>query len=289
MADYRPNSTAMGAALMRVAHLVLDQAPFLLKDEHALALCGLKPEHVMGAMARMEAEFSAHCAAEMAAEIVRHVRASILLRNRFAEDQLERAMRRGVRQYVMLGAGLDTFALRRPELAAELRIIELDLPELIAWKAERLAQMGHVLSARHVFLAGDMEGQSLAEILAGAGLEAEEPVFFSWLGVTGYLSAAAIAESLQAMARWRASVVFSYGLKDEAGPINTVLKKVIAARGEPAANGGFLPEEMRAMSRQAGFNVVEDLSVDAAQALYFTGRADGLAAPAMIHMMYGQV
>jgi methyltransferase (TIGR00027 family) len=292
MSDHRPSSTAIGAAMMRAAHLLLDQAPWLLEDPLALPLSGLPGEAaVHGAVAKLQAEFAQHSDADFAAVILRDLRATILLRNRYAEDELERAMARGLRQYVMLGAGLDSFALRRLDLASQLDIFELDLPATQGWKRQRLQQLGLAPPPSLHFVPADFERQTPLQALAGSAFRPAEPAFFSWLGVTSYLGEDAVYATLRGLAAAApgSAVVFSYGLREDlvsvAGRrIGAVLKAGVAARKEPAANNGFDPRELCVRLRAMGYEI-EDLGVADAQARYFAQRSDGLQSPPMTQMM----
>ncbi len=293
MPEARPSSTAIGAAMMRAAHLLLDQAPWLLDDPLALSLSGLPDESALrAAMARMQAEFAQRSDEAFANLILRDLRSTILLRNRYAEDQLERAMARGLRQYVMLGAGLDSFALRRPDLAARLEIFELDLPATQDRKRQRLQQLGLSLPPTLHFVPVDFERQTPLQALAGSAFRSDEPAFFSWLGVTGYLGEAAVYATLRSLCATApgSAVAFSYGLREDrvseqGRRIGAVLKAGVAARNEPAANHGFDPLELEKRLRGMGYATVDHLDVAAAQQRYFQRRRDGLAAPPMTQMI----
>lgn len=296
MTEPRPSATAIGAAMMRAAHLLLDQPPYLLEDRLALPLSGLAGvEPLRGALEKMRQEFAQHCEADFAPVIVRDLRATVLLRNRYAEDCLRAALERGVRQYVMLGAGLDSFA-HRSELAARLDSYELDLPATQAWKRAQLQRLGVAPPASLRYVAADFERQTPLQALAGSGFRAGEPALFSWLGVTSYLREEAVYATLQDLAGAApgSAVVFSYGL---AGPllgeqgrrIGEVMKSRVAARSEPAANSGFDPAELGRRLRGMGYGRIEDLDVAAAQARYFEGRGDGLQSPPMNHMLCAEL
>lgn len=293
MPEARPSSTAIGAAMMRGAHLLLDECPWLLEDPLALSLSGLQDEAALrAAMARMQAEFAQRSDETFANLILRDLRATILLRNRYAEDQLERAMARGLRQYVMLGAGLDSFALRRPDLAARLEIFELDLPATQDWKRQRLQQLALPLPPTLHFVPADFERQTPLQALAGSHFRSSEPAFFSWLGVTSYLGEEAVYATLRSLsvAAPGSAVAFSYGLcegrvSEQGRRIGAVLKAGVAARNEPAANNGFDPAELEQRLRSMGYALVEHLDVAAAQQRYFHQRQDGLASPPMTQMI----
>jgi methyltransferase (TIGR00027 family) len=296
-APQQRNSTAAGAALLRAAHRLLDRQPLLLDDPYALPLSGLPDEAALRALLqRMQLGFARHGDEAFAAGLLRQLRCAIVLRNRYAEDQLEQALAEGVRQYVLLGAGLDSFALRRPNLARQLRVFELDLPQAQQAKRERLQALGLTVPGELHFVAADLERQSPMQALAASALRRDQPVFFSWLGVTGYLSEPAVYATLRdlATAAPGSRVVFSYGLQESliasAGRrIHEALKADLAARGEPAANSGFDPAQLAQRLRAIGYGKVEDLDVQAAQARYFAGRGDGLQAPPMTHHMLAVV
>jgi methyltransferase (TIGR00027 family) len=292
MSEPRPSSTAIGAAMLRAAHLVVDAPPPLLDDPLALPLSGLPgTEALKLAVERIEQEFAQHCDADLARLMARDLRATILLRNRYAEDRLREAVEGGLRQYVMLGAGLDSFA-HRSELAGRLAIYELDLPATQAWKRAQLQRLGLGEPAQLRYVAADFERQTPLQALAGSGFRADEPALFSWLGVTGYLSEEAVYATLRGLAGVApgSQVVFSYGLhrpllNEQGRRLAQVLQIRVAARNEPVANSGFDPDDLAGRLRGMGYAGVEDLDVAAAQARYFAGRSDGLQSPPMNHMM----
>jgi methyltransferase (TIGR00027 family) len=110
------------------------------------------------------------------------------VRSRYAEDELSKAIERGVAQYVILGAGLDSFAYRRRDLAEVIHVFEVDYPATQAWKQARLRTLGITLPSNLTFIPIDFEKQALADALRAGGYRAEKPAFFSWLGVTEYLT-----------------------------------------------------------------------------------------------------
>jgi methyltransferase (TIGR00027 family) len=295
--DRQPSSTAIGAALLRAVHLLLDAPPPILADDQAMRLAGIPDADALkAALQKLHAEFSHRADPALADELLRSLRASIVLRNRYAEDELERACARGVRQYVLLGAGLDSFAQRRPAWAEALEIFELDLPATQAWKRQRLQDLGLALPARLHLIPADLLHQPPLEALAGSAFRHDQPAFFSWLGVTSYLSEDAVYATLGNLAKAApgSAVVFNYGLGetniDEAGRrINAALKAGIAARNEPAANSGFRPEALAGRLRELGYAEVTDLDFDAAERRYFAGRSDGLHAPTTTRLMLARV
>src|SRR5882672_2015672 len=126
MDNKRPSSTAIGAAMLRAAHLLLDEEPYVLRDPLALPLTGIQGDDALrAAIDRLHRDFSQHCDPEFARVIVQDLRSTVLMRNRYAEDRLEAAMAGGIRQYVMLGSGLDSFAHRRADLVGKLDVYEV--------------------------------------------------------------------------------------------------------------------------------------------------------------------
>jgi methyltransferase (TIGR00027 family) len=166
----RPSATAFGAAALRAAHQLLD-APPAFEDPLALRILGPRV-----AAAIVEDPQRAGAPASL--------RALVSLRSRHAEQALADAVGRGVRQYVVLGAGLDTFAYRNPFGARGLRVFEVDHPATQRWKRERLAEAGIEVPVRASFAPVDFERDTLADGLARAGFDADAPAFFSLLGVT---------------------------------------------------------------------------------------------------------
>jgi methyltransferase (TIGR00027 family) len=187
-----------------------------------------------------------------------------------------------VRQYVVLGAGLDTFAHRNPYTEQGLRVFEVDHPATQAWKRARLADAGMATPASLTFAPVDFEHQTLADGLAAAGFDAAAPAFFAWLGVVVYLTRAAVMETLGFIAGLPggAEVVFDYGEPASAYPpdqraAQTLREARMAAIGEPWKTR-FMPDQLEAELRGLGFDTIEDLGPAAiSRQFYGLGRADG--------------
>jgi len=191
------------------------------------------------------------------------MRSFIAARSRFAEDALGEAYARGLRQLVILGAGLDTFAYRNPH--TELRVFEVDHPDTQAWKRQRLAQAGIEVSGSLTFAPMDFQCDNLAEQLALAGLDPAQPAFFTWLGVVPYLTAEAAFATLAAIGARSPStqVVFDY-----ADPPSTLPKSSrrahmlraarVAELGEPWLCY-FEPSALKSRLAELGFSEVQDL------------------------------
>lgn len=206
------------------------------------------------------------------------MRIFIAIRTRFAEDSLAAAVERGVRQLVILGAGLDTFAYRNP-FGDRVCIFEVDHPATQAWKRERLHEAAIPLPSSLTFAPVDFERQTLAEGLAAAGFDGAQPTFFTWLGVVPYLTQDAVWSTLTFIASLpnRAHVVFDYS-----DPPDTLSPGARAAHDERAARveevgeawvSYFEADKLRAKLLALGFTEVEDLGPPQIAARYFPNRA----------------
>ncbi|HEY6351493.1 MAG TPA: class I SAM-dependent methyltransferase [Candidatus Angelobacter sp.] len=267
MIEDQPSRTAQRVALRRAAHQLWDH-PRVFDDPVALKIIGVD-----------EAENLARSQpADTGAG--QYLRAFITARSRYAEDQLAHAVIRGTRQYVVLGAGLDTFACRNP--FAGLHVFEVDHPATQAWKRKQLESVGIAVPASLAFVPIDFEKQTLAQALELSGFKADQPAFFSWLGVTPYL----VNETALAILRWVISVCSSNGIvfdyvvpRSSLGPLSRVafdlLANRVAAAGEPFV-GFFAPLELARDLRNMGFAFIEDLDAEKINERYFTGRSDHL-------------
>ena len=260
----RASKTALGVAIRRAAHQIMEQ-PRILDDPIAVRLIGSGyPRHMERAQHRVARDF----------------RAFMAVRSRSVEDHLAEAVGQGVRQYVILGAGLDTFAYRNP--FPDLRVFEVDFPATQAWKHTMLADAEIPLPETLTFVPLDFEHHTLAEGLAEAGFDAQSPAFFSWLGVVPYLTLKAFRSTLATIAQLPvgSAVGFDYALPREVlSPQGRTafdaLSGRVAAAGEPFRIF-FKPEEIEAELRDAGFQRIEQLDYPQLNERYFHNRADGL-------------
>jgi methyltransferase (TIGR00027 family) len=264
----RASKTAYGVARRRAVHQLLDQPPVLM-DPVAVPLLG--------------AHFEFDHRREMH-PFSRAFRAFMATRSRYAEDHLAALAAQGVEQYVVLGAGLDTFAYRNP--FTRLRVFEVDFPATQQWKRALLEQAAIPLPAGLTFVPLDFEHKTLAAGLAENGFDAQRPAFFSWLGVVPYLTLEAFRATLETIARLPAGtgVSFDYGVPRHAlsllGRIAfDRLAARVAAAGEPFRLF-FTADELQEEFRRAGFHRFEDRGSEELNAHYFAGRADGLKLPA---------
>lgn len=275
----RPSRTAQGAALLRAAHQLLDD-PTVFSDPLALTIIGQR------ARATLEAEPGRYASRQV-------LRAFIALRSRYAEDQLALAAARGISQYVVLGAGLDTFAYRNPH--AEVRVFEVDHPATQQWKHERLREGGIAIPYPSPFAPCDFESQSLGQALQAAGFDESAPAFFSMLGVAVYLTPDALRETLAYVASLPtgSEIVFSYSvaqthLTPGQKSARAASEEVAAAIGEPWLSY-YEPGELARQLEALGFGTVSDLNGKEANRRYFGGREDGLRVSSSARLISARV
>ena len=215
----------------------------------------------------------------------------ILSRARFAEDSLEKAVAEGVQQYVLLGAGLDTFALRRADLLGKIRVIEVDHPATQAVKRERLAAMGVSLPVSLHFVAVDFSQEDLSHALSRSCFDSDIPAFFSWLGVSYYLEREDLFKVLRSLSEAAApgsQIAFDYmDLKafdpDQATPEIQKLKDKVRFLGEPMKSG-LDPEALKKDLMGVGWDLRQNLSAEDIEEMYFRGCATGLRTGKHIHL-----
>ena len=261
--------TAVMVAALRAAHQVMDEPPPILDDPISLRL--------------LEAELQERVRAARGAPrepMSEGLRSHVVMRSRFAEDSLAEAVARGVRQYVSLGAGLDTFAWRQPAWASALRMFEIDQPASQQDKRARLDRAGLESPPNLTFVPVDFEIEALDRRLAESGVDRAQPVFYSWLGVTPYLNEAAIDKVLDVIAGGAAGteVVLTFAPVDGEIQTTAMLSERVAALGEPFRSQ-FTPDGLDAKLRGFGFVDVSFLTPAIAAARYFTGRRDDLPPP----------
>jgi methyltransferase (TIGR00027 family) len=278
MQSHQPSLTAQGAALHRAAHQLVDN-PQVFADPLALKIVG------DAAADELRAGRDRHALVQSAP-----LRAFIATRSRFTEDSLAEAYTAGVRQYVILGAGLDTFAYERARRFADLAIFEIDHPATQGWKRARLGEAGIAVPKSVTFAPVDFESETLADGLARAGFDAARPAFFAWLGVTPYLTHDAILATLGFIASLPSGsgVVFDYAEPpDEAARAHggfAAMAARVAAIGEPFRSL-IDPADLARDLARLGFARIEDFGAPALNARYFQNRADGLKLAGRGHLM----
>ncbi len=252
--------------MRRATHQVLDVPP-VFQDPLALRIIGATGIDVP----REQGE---------TARVNRHRRAFIAARSRYVEDQLAQLVDRGIDQYVVLGAGLDTFAYRNPY--PQLRVFEVDHPATQAWKREHLTSAAIQVPASMAFAPIDFERDHLADALARVGFDKDRPAFFGWLGVVAYLQLDAVFETLRFIASCvpGTTIVFDYSMPPDRLPPRQ-RQRFDAIAGQAAAVGEpwrtfFEPLDLDARLRQIGFGEIDHIDADALNSLYFSSRTDGL-------------
>lgn len=272
MDDARPSRTALRVALRRAAHQIYD-SPVVFADPIAVPILGKTyAEELERTRFKLDKPFSVA------------LRAFLLARSLFAEANLARAVdggaAQGVAQYVLLGAGLDTFAYRNPH--PQLHVFEVDHPATQAWKHDLLRTSRISIPSSLTYVPVDFERQSLGGELKQAGFDTAAPAFFAWLGVVPYLTLDAFRATVQFLSERPAGsgVALDYAQPREVLPPQEQLgRDSLASRvqlaGEPFQLF-FTPKEIA--GELSAFRRVEDIGTDEINALYYSGRTDGLAA-----------
>jgi methyltransferase (TIGR00027 family) len=267
----RPDSTAVRVALWRALHVQVDSPPHVFEDEVGLKL--VAPDDGW----RNRPDMS---------HFTRPFRASIVARARFIEDLLAEQVPRGIGQYVILGAGLDTFAQRQPTLASRLLVFEIDQRGPQAWKRQRLLDLGLGIPPFLRFVPVDFEaGDAWWERLAASGFDSRRPTVVASSGVSMYLTRNAIWATLRQVAALApgSTLVMTFLLPleladPEVRPGLEMAEKGARASGTPFISF-FTPSEMLTLAREAGFREVQHVSADTLNQRYFAGRMDGLRTP----------
>jgi methyltransferase (TIGR00027 family) len=267
-----PDNTAVRVALWRALHVEVDAPPHALEDTIGLKLAA--PDE--GWRNR----------GDMHPQGTRLFRASIVARARFIEDLVIDQAKQGVDQYVVLGAGLDTFVQRHPEMATKLRVFEIDQPETQKWKRTRLVELGYGVPDWLRLVPVDFEeGDSWREKLREAGFDGTRPAVVVSTGVSMYLTKQANEATLKEIAEMAPGTIFTmsfiqpFEMADaDVRPGLEMSAKGAAANGTPFISY-FMPDEMLAMAKKAGFRKAEYISADELARRYFSGRTDGLRPP----------
>lgn len=267
--DDEPDSTAVRVALWRAMHVEVDAAPHVLEDVVGLQL--IAPESDWPDRGDMHPVGT------------RGFRAAIVARARFIEDLVDEQLAAGVAQYVILGAGLDTLAQRRPELGDALRIFEVDQPGTQAWKRRRLMEVGFGIPDWLHLVPIDFEsGESWWDGLSAAGFKADRPAIVASTGVSMYLSKEATAATLRQLAALAPGSTVAMTFLLPAELIDPADRAGLEASTRGARGSGtpfisfYSPEEMKALALDAGFREVQNISSRTLIDRYFAGRSDGL-------------
>jgi methyltransferase (TIGR00027 family) len=270
MDNDRPSRTAMMAATARGLHRLEAPQPWVFDDPFALVLQGPAWGGVRDELVEALTE-----------PLLRATSALVVARGRYTEERLAAGR---FAQYVLLGAGLDTFAWRRPDLlAGGLRLFEVDHPASQAWKRARVAELGLPVHERHTFVAVDFETDTFAAGLDRGGFDWSAPTLFCWVGVLPYLTVPAVEATLRAIGKAApgSEIVLSYlidrALMEDVGrDFIGRFARLAARHGEPFRTE-LRPEEAETLVRRCGLEVVDHPTRADVHDRYFTGRADGLA------------
>jgi len=262
----QPDNTAVRTALWRALHVQADAKPHIINDELGLQLVA-PPD---GWQERPDMKFT------------KRLRASIVARARFIEDLIIEQSKQGVDQYVILGAGLDTFAQRRPEISTKQQIYEIDQLDTLAWKQQRLTELGFDIPSTLHFVPVNFEKYSWWEELLKSGFDKNKPAVIACTGVTLYLTKEAIVSTLKQIATLAPGSTLAMTfylpielLDEEDKPMQEMADKGARAGGTPFVSF-FAPDEILDMAHKARFKNAKTISTKNMERLYFANRTDGL-------------
>lgn len=246
--------------------MLVDEEPHIFEDEIGLKLIG-PPEDWQQ---RPDMKFT------------KRLRASIVARARFVEDLIIELSHQGISQYVILGAGLDTFAQRRPDIASRLHIYEIDQPDTLAWKRQRLVESGFDIPNNLHFVSVDFETSSWWKLLVNVGFDVNKPAVVVCTGVSLYLTKEAIMATLKQISTLATGSILAMTfylpielMDDEDKPLMEISEKGARAAGTPFISF-FSPNEIVRLAREAGFKESKIMSTKDMEQRYFTNRTDHL-------------
>src|SRR5437773_2683155 len=261
-----PDNTAVRTALWRALHMQMDAKPYVLEDKIGLKLIDPPDDWQQ----RPDMKFT------------KRLRASIVARARFIEDLIIEQSKHGISQYVILGAGLDTFVQRRPDIASKLQIYEIDQPDTLTWKQQRLIELGFGDPEYLHFVPVNFETSSWWEQLLKAGFNANKPAVVACTGVSLYLTKDAITSTLNQIATLASGSKLAMTfylptelLDEEDKPMQEIAEKGARAAATPFVSF-FAPNEILALAREAGFKEAKTISTKDMEQYYFTNRTDNL-------------
>ena len=294
--EARASLTAIGAARMRAAHLLLDDDPKIFRDDFALRFSGCESEvSLREDTSSGLAEIAAKVGPEVAQRVLQAGRAVMIMRSRYTEDALSQAIANGITRYVILGAGLDSFAWRHPQLASRVEVVEVDHPSSQQCKRRRLHELGIDQPPNLKLLPIDFETQTLLGGFRDGGYPLDKPAFFSWLGVTQYLTRETVLDTCKQVATLGSGTEISFMFVVQQSLLAhgdqrslAMAAAAAAARGEPWLTF-FEPDELTWQLHELGLTRVEHFSPEEANIRYFAGRRDGLHVPGVEHVMLARV
>ena len=280
-----PSRTAVATATHRAAHYIFDGAPKILADPFARDLAGFSTDE------EIRTALDAFAFPDPS-----RLRTAFAVRSRYAEDELSGAIQRGISQYIILGAGLDSFAYRRPDLMRALHVYEVDHPATQSWKRARVKELGIKSPETLHHIPIDFEYETLIGGLAAGGVNRKAKAFFSCLGVTQYLTREAVLNTLREIASATAPgtelvvqfIVPAATLSREEGNLVTAAAARAATMGEPWLSF-FAPDDLETNMTQIGFDQIVHFGAEEATKQYLLGRTDGLALPGFFRMIKARV
>jgi methyltransferase (TIGR00027 family) len=252
------HNTAFQSAALRAGHFLTGAEPKIFRDEFAARLIEMTEDEAIAFTAKVPPASAS----------------TVIVRARFTEDRLAAARNR-LNQYVVLGAGLDSYALRMGETLGSLIVYEVDDPPFQAWKRQRIETLGLKTPKQVRYAPCDFETMSIDQALAAQGFAANEPCFISWLGVTQYLTRDAIRQTL----RWAAQRPKGSEISFTYVENNTSEQKRSAKPGVVPYLSYFTTDEITQLLRELGFSRIEHLTRAEAEETYFKNRSDGMTAP----------
>ena len=279
-----PSATALRVAMRRAAHQIMDD-PKVFCDPLALRMVGVENESAQ----QLDPMLLGQTPLES------RLRAFLAARSRYAEDELNIAINQGVHQYVVLGAGLDTFAYRNPYPGDVLHVFEVDHPTTQAWKRTLLKEAGIPIPRTLTFSPVDFENETLEEGLRRSGFDTSKCAFFSWLGVTPYITSRAVTATLRFVASMPvgSGIVFDYMISPSL--LHPTARRAlgnlagrVALAGEPFQTF-FDPSSLKNSLRTMGFGQIEDLGPEQLNDRYFRARADELRVGSLARVVSAKV
>jgi methyltransferase (TIGR00027 family) len=260
MENGRASTTAQTAAALRAHHYLVTNKEPVLSDNLAMPFADMSSQSVSAFIDGMTDHFATLGTRDAAEALVRHITLCVCARSRITEDRLAASLERGMRQLVILGAGLDSMAFRRQDLTADLQIFEVDHPSTQAWKRDRLTALGVTIPENLRFVPFDFEHQTMAEALDAGGVRSDEMTFFTWMGVQPYLTDDAVMSTLDVVSAFPSGSELSLDVmtppdarqQQDLSESMQQMMALVADQGEPFKSI-YAPEEFRDRLQQRGF------------------------------------
>jgi methyltransferase (TIGR00027 family) len=283
-------STAEATAAIRAMHLLYDQ-PVVFNDPYALQLTSPALRQVC-----QNRFFQWILRRKFISETFRPISAQVLSRAKYVEEKLEQAVSKGISQYVIIGAGFDSFCLRRPNFSADLRIYEVDHPATQRIKRKRLMEILDSSPKAVEFIAVDLEKQTISDVLSGSPFSKDEKAFFSWLGTVPYLSedaVFAVLRDLACFAAGKSEIVFDYLIPTSKMTLEDRQAlgrgmRIIERWGEPVKSF-FDPDAFPDEVSHLGYRIFENQSPDELNKMYFLDRLDNLVAHSAAYIVHAAI